>query len=112
MATSTGDPPIRTIRELGAALRHAREQRKWTQSELASRARVGRQWLSAMERGTHDRAEIGKILAVISELGYEITLTPPPPRADLDLGEHLQRYLPQAGVLAGYQSRPSGDQPS
>lgn len=94
MVTSEpGGPPIRTVRELGAALRHAREQRKLTQSQLAGRAQVSRQWISAVERGTHERAEIGKLLAVIAELGYEVALTPPR-RQSIDLNEYLNRYAP------------------
>jgi HTH-type transcriptional regulator / antitoxin HipB len=67
--------PVRwhTALELGVIIREARGARGWTQAELAGRAGVGRQWLVAMERGRHSRAEIGLVLRVLSVLGVELS---------------------------------------
>lgn len=58
----------RDARDVGAAIRAARRAHGFTQAQLAEKAGVGRQWLVAVERG-HDRAEIGKIAAVMQALG-------------------------------------------
>jgi HTH-type transcriptional regulator / antitoxin HipB len=78
--------PIRTPSELGLAVRRARDDRGWTQAELASRARVGRPWLSELEAGKRT-AELGRVLSVLDALGLAITLTGAPTtpgRIDLD----------------------------
>lgn len=58
----------RSAADLGAGVRAARLARGWTQSELAARVGVGRQWLVGLEKG-HDRAELGKVMAVLRALG-------------------------------------------
>lgn len=58
-----------TAEDLGAAIRAARRAAGLTQRQLADRARVGRQWLVAVERG-HERAEIGRVLNVFRALGH------------------------------------------
>lgn len=65
-------PAVRTASDTGAAVLAARRAQGLTQAELAERAGVGRQWLVAIEKG-HDRAEIGKVLAVMSALGLHLT---------------------------------------
>ena len=60
--------PVRTSRDLGAAIRRARHDSGLSQAELATRAGVGRPWLSEMESGKRT-AEIGRILLVVSALG-------------------------------------------
>lgn len=66
--------------DAGAAVRAARHATGLTQAELAARAGVGRQWLVNLERG-HQRAELGKTLAVLNTLGIMLATrpTPPPP---------------------------------
>jgi transcriptional regulator with XRE-family HTH domain len=59
---------FRTARELGLLIRQSRADAGITQANLATRANVGRQWLSAVEAGHHDRAEIGMVLAVLTAL--------------------------------------------
>lgn len=61
--TSTG--------ELAALVRTYRHRRGWTQAELADRAGVSRDWVNRLEGGA-PRAEIGKVLDVLSAL--EVTL--------------------------------------
>lgn len=59
---------MRTAADVGAAIRAARRAQGLTQAQLAERAGVGRQWLVALEKG-HDRAELGKAIAVLAALG-------------------------------------------
>jgi HTH-type transcriptional regulator/antitoxin HipB len=81
--------PIRTTRELGLAIRRARADRGWTQTELADRAGVGRPWLSELESGKR-RAELGRVLAVLEALQLVITLSPAPvSRSKVDLDDLL-----------------------
>ena len=61
-------PAMRNAADVGAAIRAARRAEGLTQAQLAERAGVGRQWLVALEKG-HDRAELGKALAVLAALG-------------------------------------------
>lgn len=61
-------PAMRNAADVGAAIRAARRAEGLTQAQLAQRAGVGRQWLVALEKG-HDRAELGKVVAVLAALG-------------------------------------------
>lgn len=65
---------ISTPHNLGAAVRDARTAAQLTQAELAERAGVSREWLIGLERGTRPRAELTKILGVLSALDQPIML--------------------------------------
>lgn len=65
----------RNAQDVGAAIRAARTRRGLTQGRLAELAGVGRQWLVGVERG-HDRAELSKVMSVVSALGMELTFAP------------------------------------
>lgn len=65
----------RNTRDAGAAIRATRLQGGLTQGRVAELAGVGRQWLVGVEQG-HDRAELAKIMAVISALGMTLTFAP------------------------------------
>ena len=82
-------PSITTPVELGAVIRDAREQHGWTQTDLAHRANVTRQWVIRMEKGRHDRAEIGLVLAVLEVLGVPLSVGAPPEPAERPLG-HIE----------------------
>lgn len=73
-------PTAQDARDVGASIRAARRARGLSQAQLAERARVGRQWLVAVEKG-HDRAELGLVVAVLRALDIRLTLRPaaPPP---------------------------------
>jgi transcriptional regulator with XRE-family HTH domain len=74
LRTRSGDPVrVKTALELGVLIRSAREARGWTQAELADRANVSRQWLVAVEKGRHSRAEIGLLLRTIATVGVELS---------------------------------------
>ncbi|WP_229665802.1 helix-turn-helix transcriptional regulator [Ornithinimicrobium pekingense] len=52
---------LRTVRDVGAAVRRARREAGLSQHALADRAGVSRQWLSRVEAGKGPSAEIGKV---------------------------------------------------
>jgi HTH-type transcriptional regulator / antitoxin HipB len=93
---------VSTPVELGSLVRERRHDLRLSQQELAFRAGVSRPWLVAVERG-HPRAELGKLLALLAELGLILDLRPDtdahvepgsqPEMVDLDelLGEHDAR---------------------
>ncbi|HVU90744.1 MAG TPA: helix-turn-helix domain-containing protein [Jatrophihabitans sp.] len=64
-----------TPRELGLLVRERRQDLRLSQAELAARAGVSREWLVAVEKG-HARAELGKLLALLAELGLSLDLSP------------------------------------
>lgn len=82
--------PIQTSRAFGSAIRQARTDRGLSQVELASRAGVGRPWLSELETGKRT-AELGRALSVLSALDLAVTFVPAPePQGStVDLGEFL-----------------------
>jgi HTH-type transcriptional regulator/antitoxin HipB len=71
-------PSIKTPVELGAVIRDARERHGWTQADLARRANVTRQWVIRLEKGRHDKAEIGLVLAVLNVSGVPLYAGGPP----------------------------------
>ena len=68
---------IRTARDLGIAIRRARHDRKWSQTELARRAAVSRQWLSEVETGKRT-VELGRVLTLLDALDLALTVTDSP----------------------------------
>ncbi len=78
---------VRSARDLGAAVRDARLQHRWTQAELADRINVSRQWVVALERGKAT-AELGSALRAVAALGMVADLVDAPTTdsgIDLDL---------------------------
>jgi len=79
-------PSIKTPVELGAMIRDARERHNWTQTDLAQRANVTRQWVIRMEKGRHDKAEIGLVLAVLNVLEVPLHAGETPESAERPAG--------------------------
>ena len=77
---------IRTPLDLGLAIRDRRRKLKLSQTELARKAGVGRQWVVAMEYGK-SRAELGLVLRTLSALDLPLTIDPgdlrPPSSEDI-----------------------------
>jgi HTH-type transcriptional regulator/antitoxin HipB len=65
---------IRTMADIGWAIREARVERGLTQAQLARSAKVSVPWLSQVERGKV-AADFQRILDVADTLGCEITFT-------------------------------------
>jgi HTH-type transcriptional regulator / antitoxin HipB len=91
---------IRTIRDIGNAIRGRRHALGWSQADLASRAGLSRKWVSEAERG-HTVVGIRSLLAVFEALDVAIELRMPgdvtgPRRArhddDPDLDEILEAH--------------------
>ena len=93
---------INSIRDLVAATRGRRKSLGWTQSELANRAHVSRQWISEFEAGK-PTAELGLMIRLLDALDLRLTL---------DTGEERQPAREQGAmtvdldaVLDDYRSR-------
>lgn len=69
---------LRTVRDVGAAVRRARREAGLSQQALADRAGVSRQWLSRVEAGKGPSAEMGKVLDVLAALGLAVDLVTTP----------------------------------
>jgi len=65
---------LRTVRDLGAAVRRTRQAAGLSQQSLAVEARVSRQWLSRFEAGKNPAAELQKVLDVLGALGLAVDL--------------------------------------
>jgi HTH-type transcriptional regulator/antitoxin HipB len=68
---------IQTPRDLGVVIRAKRRQLGLSQTDLAQKAGVGRQWLVAIERGK-STAEIGLVLRTLAGLGLSLTVADSP----------------------------------
>jgi y4mF family transcriptional regulator len=95
---TAGTVAIRDAQDLGAAIRAARRAEGWTQAELAARAGVGRQWLVAVEHG-HQRAETGMVMAVLRELGLQLSTVAAPDRSQAT-GRHRTLMTAEATAEA------------
>lgn len=65
----------RTPKQIGAALRRARKQRGWTQTELGARAGFRQETISLMETG-NPATRLDSLLAVIAALDLECQVQP------------------------------------
>jgi HTH-type transcriptional regulator / antitoxin HipB len=64
---------INTPQDLGVVAQAARRRAGASQSEVALRAGVSRQWIGAFEAG-HPRAELAIVLQVLAVLGLETNI--------------------------------------
>ena len=58
-----------TVREAAAAVRELRDERGWTQADLASRARVSRSFVADLEGGMPS-VDAGKLFEVFQAVGF------------------------------------------
>lgn len=86
---------IRTPADLGAAIRERRKTLGLSQSVLAQRAGVGRQWLVAMERGKPG-AELALVLRVLNTIDLPLITGVPPPTSTRDEGINLDAIIAAA----------------
>ncbi len=66
---------IRTPLDLGLAIRDRRRKLKLSQTELAHKAGVGRQWVVAIEHGK-SRAELSLVLRTLAALDLPLSIDP------------------------------------
>ncbi|PRB40658.1 transcriptional regulator [Arthrobacter sp. MYb23] len=64
---------LRTVREAGPLVRELREERGWSQTELARRANVSRTFVIDLESGKAT-VETSKFMDVFQALGFEIAI--------------------------------------
>ncbi|MDZ4091691.1 MAG: helix-turn-helix domain-containing protein [Arthrobacter sp.] len=62
-----------TVREAGPLVRELREERGWSQVELARRANVSRTFVIDLESGK-STVETSKFMDVFQALGYEMAI--------------------------------------
>lgn len=62
-----------TMREAAAVVRELRDERGWTQAQLAERARVSRSFVADVEAGKAS-VEASKVFDLWQALGFEIAL--------------------------------------
>jgi HTH-type transcriptional regulator / antitoxin HipB len=67
---------LTTVRDLGAAVRNARDAAGLSQQELADRAGVHRQWVTRLETGASPAAEMRRVFDVLAVLGLGVELVP------------------------------------
>jgi y4mF family transcriptional regulator len=76
---------VRSVRDIGAAIRGRRQALGWTQAHLAGAAETTRQWVIAIERGKPG-AEIAPVLRTLAALGLVADLVEAPvPHGAIDL---------------------------
>jgi transcriptional regulator with XRE-family HTH domain len=85
---------ISSVEDLGGIVRTTRKRQRMTQAELAARSHVSRQFLVELEAG-HPRAELSKVIDVLSGLGLTTTVSAQTAQGnedpDLDtLNEHVE----------------------
>ncbi|BCW64830.1 helix-turn-helix domain-containing protein [Paenarthrobacter sp. TYUT067] len=64
---------MRTVREAGPLVRELRDERGWSQKELARRANVSRTFVIDVESGKAT-VETSKFMDVFQALGFEIAI--------------------------------------
>lgn len=79
---------IRTVRDLGAAVREARSVHGMTQADLAAAVGVSRDWVVRLERG-HPRLEAQLVLDALHAAGVPLSIgaveaTPDPDDHEFD----------------------------
>lgn len=68
---------VRTMKELGAAIRSRRKTLGLDQAVLAAQAGVSREWIIDIEKGK-PRAEAGLVLRTLNALDLLVTISEPP----------------------------------
>lgn len=86
---------IGNTQDLGRYVRDRRRELGWTQSALATEARVSRRWLSDLESGK-ETAEVGLVLRTLAALDLIVDAIPMEtvPRVGIDLDDLLRKLGP------------------
>lgn len=79
----------RNATDIGQIVRERRRDLHLTQAQLAERSRISRLSIVRIEAG-HERAEVGSIIRVLTELGLDLDIAPRP-APDIDLNAVLAR---------------------
>ena len=103
---------LRHPADIGHAIRSERTAQDQTQAELAAAAGVSRRWLAGVEKG-HPTAEVGLVLAVFRQLGFDLAAArKPSPVFDADAAlASLADAAPPAHTPPSPQTAPGGEDP-
>jgi HTH-type transcriptional regulator/antitoxin HipB len=96
---------VRTVVDLGLAIRDRRRVMRVSQAELARRAGVSRQWILAVEKG-RPGAELGLVLRTLRALGLPLHLGPRPPAETKPPQRHAEFNDPPIDLDALLSARP------
>lgn len=92
---------LTNVRDLGLVVLRARRERGLSQSDLAGRAGVSRQWLAGLERGRSNPG-LRQVLDTLNALELSLQVHQPGPRAD----DHDPDDLSLDEILRLSQDRP------
>jgi len=67
---------VRSLRELGAAIRNHRRLAGLNQQQLADKAGVSRRWVSAVENAERDQMDVSAVLRTFEALGLVLSIGP------------------------------------
>lgn len=101
MSTDSGTVVWRSGKQIGAAVRGARERKGLTQAELARRAAVGLKFLYELESGK-DTLRADKVLDVLEVLALELVVMPRGPAA---VARERPAATTRAAMLEARQTR-------
>lgn len=79
---------VRVARDLALTVRGRRRELGWSQSELAERAGVSRDWVARFELGK-ETVELGLVLRVVEAAGLRLTAKVPADQPARDRGAEL-----------------------
>lgn len=65
---------LKTIADLGLAMRQARNQRNLTQKELAAKLGTSQEWISLFETGRLENPSLGTVLKAFAILGVDLSI--------------------------------------
>lgn len=83
---------IKSVGDLGAAVRGRRRDLGWTQSELGTRTGVSRKWITELEAGKSG-LEFGLVVRVLDQLGLALDVIETPSRGKRTvLDDVLERH--------------------
>ena len=63
---------LKTIKDMGLAVKEARRQRKLTQRQLAEKLETTQEWISLFETGRLDNPSLGTVLKAFAILGVDL----------------------------------------
>ncbi len=96
--------PLASMLELGAFVRNLRTGLSIQQAELATRAKVSRQWIVALEQG-QPTLRADKVLRTLQTLGFELAVSPYDPPPPWMLRATATAEAKQKALAAGRRTR-------
>jgi HTH-type transcriptional regulator/antitoxin HipB len=85
---------IVSVKDLAVCIKQARNDRGWTQAQLAEQAGVSRDWVIGLEAGKAS-VELGLVLRTMKALGLPLSISPQPNANESSGGINLDEILKQ-----------------